>query len=454
VQQLINMGDTLQSIDNIRGIHFLWNELIQSLSVDYKGNPMGGIQIMGMLETRVLDFDTIILTNVNEGILPMGRSSQSILPFAIKRKLGLPTFLDNDAIYTYHFYRLLQRAKDITLLYNTESEGLNSGEPSRFIHQLRFLGLPQHKLTEQFESAPTQSPELNKIEVYKTPEVLEILHRKASAGFSPSSLSVYLRDPLRFYKEKVLGVRENNSLDNVLSLMDSGTIAHDALEELYTPFLKKPLTLENYKVMEQETAPTLLKHYRKVFGGDEKVTGKSLLMLHALEQSILRLFKVEKERIQKGDVLTILGLEQVFEYPLVVEGVGKILLKGKIDRIDRYNGVLRIIDYKSGKVDSAKLRISDWDVFKGDTKRLPLFQILLYSYVNKALLETEQTLVTGIISFKNMDAYVMPFGIKSEGKGKVINELNLDVLSSFEEILVGLIQEIFDITMPFTSLEE
>jgi len=236
--------------------------------------------------------------------------------------------------------------------------------------------------------------------------------------------------------------------------MDSGTIAHDALEELYTPFLNKPLKAEDYKTMEQETAATLLKHYRKVFGGDEKVTGKSLLMLHALEQSILRLFAVEKEQIQKGNVLTILELEQAFEYPLVIEGIGQIILKGKIDRIDRYNGVLRIIDYKSGKVDPAKLRISDWDVFKGDTKRLPLFQILLYSYVNKAFLETEQTLVAGIISFKNMDAYVLPFGIKPEGKGKAVNELNLDVLSSFEEILVGLIQEIFDITKPFTSLEE
>ena len=454
VQQLINMGDTLKSIDTMRGIHFLWNELIQSLSVDYKGNPMGGVQIMGMLETRVLDFDTIILTNVNEGILPMGRSSQSIFPFALKRKLGLPTFLDNDAIYTYHFYRLLQRAKNITLLYNTESEGLNSGEPSRFIHQLRFLGLPQHKLTEQFESAPTQSPELNKIEVYKTPEVLEILHTKASTGFSPSSLSVYLRDPLRFYKEKVLGVREENSLDNVLSLMDSGTIAHDALEELYTPFLNKPMKVEDYKVLGQETAATLLKHYHKVFGGDEKVTGKSFLMLHALEQSIMRLFAVEKKQIQKGNILTILELEQAFEYPLMIEGVGQVFLKGKIDRIDRYNGVLRIIDYKSGKVDPAKLRISDWDVFKGDTKRLPLFQILLYSYVNKAILETEQTLVAGIISFKNMEAYVLPFGIKPEGKSKIVTELNLEILSSFEKILIGLIQEIFDVSKPFTSLEE
>ena len=166
------------------------------------------------------------------------------------------------------------------------------------------------------------------------------------------------------------------------------------------------------------------------------------------------MFAVEKDQIQKGNVLTILKLEHVFEYPLMVEGVGQVLLKGKIDRIDRYNGVLRIIDYKSGKVDPAKLRISDWDVFKGDTKRLPLFQILLYSYVNKAILETEQTLVAGIISFKNMDAYVLPFGIKPDGKGKVISELNLEILSSFEEVLVGLIQEIFDISKPFASLEE
>ena len=157
------------------------------------------------------------------------------------------------------------------------------------------------------------------------------------------------------------------------------------------------------------------------------------------------MFRVEKEQIQKGNILTILELEQVFEYPLMVEGVGQVLLKGKIDRIDRYNGVLRIIDYKSGKVDPAKLRISDWDVFKGDTKRLPLFQILIYSFVNKAILETEQTLVAGIISFKNMDAYVMHFGIKPEGKSKIVSELNLDILSSFEEILIGLIQEIFDV---------
>lgn len=454
IQQLINMGDTMSSINTIRGIHFLWNELIQTLSLDYKGNPIGGVQLMGMLETRVLDFDTLIITNVNEGILPVGRSSQSIFPFATKRKLGLPTFLDNDAIYTYHFYRLLQRAKDITLLYNTESDGLNSGEPSRFIHQLRFLGLPQHKITEYFESAPIQSPIRNSLEIHKTSDVIKILHEKAKEGFSPSFLSVYLRDPLQFYKEKVLGIREENFMDQSLSLLESGTIAHDALEELYTPFLNKPLKVEDYDLLEQRTKTTILKHYRKVFGGDDKVTGKSFLMLHALEQSILRLFRVEKEQIQNGDTLTILELEKAFEYPLEVEGVGQVILKGKIDRIDRFNGGLRILDYKSGKIEPDKLRISDWTVFKGDIKRLPLFQILLYSYVNKSILNKENTFTAGIISFKNVNGYVLPFGLKSAGKSKALSEVNIDVLLSFENVLIELIQEIFDVSQPFVSLEE
>ena len=124
-----------------------------------------------MLETRALDFDHVIITNVNEGILPVGKNDQSFFPFAMKKQFGLPTFLDNDAIYTYHFYRLLQRASNIILLYNTESDGLFSGEPSRFIHQLRFLGLDQHNITEEVVSGLTKSLTLEKLEVLKSPSI-------------------------------------------------------------------------------------------------------------------------------------------------------------------------------------------------------------------------------------------------------------------------------------------
>ena len=450
---LLNLGSTLKSIDTVRGIHFLWNELITTQSLDYMGNPMERVQIMGMLETRVLDFESIILTNVNEGILPAGRSAQSIFPFEIKKKFGLPTFLDNDAIYTYHFYRLLQRASNITLLYNTESDGLNSGEPSRFIHQLRFLGLEQHNIKEQVVSAPAKSFVSENLEVFKSPEILRILREKAQLGFSPSSLGVYLINPLKFYKEKILGVREQAFFDNDLSLLESGTIAHDTLEELYTPYIGKPMRSEYYKDLELQIAPALLKHYRKVFGGDKKIFGKNLLMLNALEESISKLFSKEKEKIQKGDSLTVLYLEKEFEYPLNVPEVGKILLKGKIDRIDRFNGAFRIVDYKLGKIESSKLKISDWESLKGDIKRLALFQILLYTYVNKEVLTDEVSIQAGIISFKSMDHYLLPFAHIKENKSKISNEINSEVLNSFENFLVKLVQEIFDTSKPFAALE-
>lgn len=450
---LLNMGAALKSINTIQGIYFLWNELITTQSLDYMGNPMESVQIMGMLETRVLDFDTVILTNVNEGILPAGRSTQSIFPFEIKKKFGLPTFLDNDAIYTYHFYRLLQRATNIILLYNTESDGLYSGEPSRFIHQLRFLGLEKHNITEEVISAPAKNLTQKKLEVLKSPEIIRVLNEKAQSGFSPSSLGVYLIDPLQFYKEKILGVHEQDLFDNALSLMESGTIAHDALEELYTPYVGKPMKMEYYKDLEHQITPLLLKHYRKVFGGDKKIFGKNLLMLNALEQSILKLFSIEKEKIQNGASLTILDLEKEFEYPLDVSGIGKIILKGKIDRIDRFNGVFRIVDYKLGKIDVSKLKISDWENLKGDIKRLALFQILLYAYVNKEVLIDETSIQAGIISFKSMDQYLLPFGYKKDGKQGLSKEIDVDVLNSFEEFLVTLVQEIFDSSMPFASLE-
>ncbi len=454
IQQLFNMGETLSIINSMRGIHYLWNELIQTLTIDYKGNPMGSFQIMGMLETRVLDFDTVILTNLNEGILPKGRSSQSVFPFAIKRAMGLPTFLDNDAIYTYHFYRLLQRAKNITLIYNSESDGLNSGEPSRFIHQLRFLGLKQHRITEHFESAITNNIPSKKVKVYKTTEVIDILSKKAKKGFSASYLGAYLVDPLKFYNEKILKINQSKTLDNSINSIDLGIIAHNALNELYEPYLKRPLKEAYFIAMIKEVNDTLLKHYRIVFGGDEFVLGKSKLMLFALEKSIIKMLQIERELILKGNTITIIKLEEEFNSYLEVDGVGEIALTGIIDRVDLYNGVLRIIDYKSGKIEPAKLKISDWNCFKGDEKRRALFQILFYSHLNEDFLKTEQELIAGIISFKSMDSYLLPIGLKNLDGKKNIQKVNKDTISSFKNFLIELIQEIFDVSKPFASLEE
>ena len=150
--------------------------------------------------------------------------------------------------------------------------------------------------------------------------------------------------------------------------------------------------------MIKEVNDTLLKHYRIVFGGDEFVLGKSKLMLFALEKSIIKMLQIERELILKGNTITIIKLEEEFNSYLEVDGVGEIALTGIIDRVDLYNGVLRIIDYKSGKIEPAKLKISDWNCFKGDEKRRALFQILFYSHLNEDFLKTEQELIAGIIS--------------------------------------------------------
>lgn len=454
VQQLLNMGDTLTSVDTLRALRYLWNELINSLSIDYKGNPMGGVQIMGMLETRVLDFDTVILTNLNEGILPKGRSSQSVFSFAMKKTHGLPTFLDNDAIYTYHFYRLLQRATNITLLYNTESDGLNSGEPSRFIHQLRFLKLAQHNIIEKFESASTRVHQSKETLIQKTPAVIDQLHRKAKRGFSPSALVVYLMDPLLFYHEKVLNISKKKSYDNTISLAEGGLVAHKALHKLYMDFIGKTMKESDYIDLSKKVSSTVIDSFHELYGGDKKVSGKIKLTLYALEQSVLKLLKVEQQKVKEGNSITILGLEKKFNHTIEIDGIGPVVLNGEIDRIDRYNGVLRIIDYKSGAIDPNKLIFSDLNEINGDKKRRALFQLLFYCYSFKEEIKHEKQVTAGIICFKNMERYLLPLGKKIKGVKEPDLFLTEEGILSFESYLIDTIKEIFDISKPFASLED
>ena len=454
VQQLINMGDTLTSVDTLRALRYLWNELINSLSIDYKGNPMGGIQIMGMLETRVLDFDTVILTNLNEGILPKGRSSQSVFSFAMKKTHGLPTFLDNDAIYTYHFYRLLQRATNITLLYNTESDGLNSGEPSRFIHQLRFLKLAQHNIIEKFESASTRVHQSKETLIQKTPAVIDQLHRKAKRGFSPSALVVYLMDPLLFYHEKLLNISKKKSYDNTISLAEGGLVAHKALHKLYMDFIGKTMKESDYIDLSKKVSSTVIDSFHELYGGDKKVSGKIKLTLYALEQSVIKLLKVEQQKVKEGNSITILGLEKKFNHTIEIDGIGPVVLNGEIDRIDRYNGVLRIIDYKSGAIDPNKLFFSDLNEINGDKKRRALFQLLFYCHSFKEEIKHEKQVTAGIICFKNMERYLLPLGKKIKGVKEPDLFLTEEGILSFESYLIDTIKEIFDISKPFASLED
>ncbi|RZJ99610.1 MAG: PD-(D/E)XK nuclease family protein, partial [Flavobacterium sp.] len=193
INKLINYYTQHQQIDKIETLYAIYKQIIDLAEVSFEGEPLNGLQIMGVLESRVLDFETVIVTSMNEGKFPAGKSMNSFIPYDVKRELGLPTFKEKDAIYTYHFYHLLQRAKNIYLLYNTESEGLDGGEKSRFITQLEVEKQPNHALTHEIRNSEVPLIAYEPIVIPKSESVMIRLKEIAETGFSPSALTSYIR---------------------------------------------------------------------------------------------------------------------------------------------------------------------------------------------------------------------------------------------------------------------
>ena len=182
-------------------------QIVQSVSIPFYGEPLKGVQVMGMLETRTLDFDKIILMSANEGLLPSARSANTFIPYDIKREFKIPTHRDKDAVFAYHFYRLLQRTKEAYIIYNTESDQLGGGDKSRFITQI-IHELPKYnpkiKITEQILSVPPVKDETDySITIEKTEDILKRIKEKAKSGFSASSLNSYRNCSLRFYFQQI-----------------------------------------------------------------------------------------------------------------------------------------------------------------------------------------------------------------------------------------------------------
>ena len=252
-------------IKDLKSLHALFKELLSVEHLDFEGNPLQGLQIMGMLESRNLDFETVIITSVNEGILPSGKSNNSFIPFDLKQNFGLPTFKEKDAVYTYHFYRLLQRAKHIYLLYNTEPDVLEGGERSRLITQLltdenvapsisEYIGVP--KIGVQARTKAT---------IPKNDPLMALVKAHAKTGFSPTSLSTYIRNPLDFYKQTLLGIDDSRDMEETIAANTFGTIIHDSLEDLYRPFIRKYMTKELLGSAKRQIPVVVKKNFSKTY---------------------------------------------------------------------------------------------------------------------------------------------------------------------------------------------
>jgi hypothetical protein len=444
-------------VNNIRVLHQIYRNSIRSENLDLGGEPFEGVQLMGLLESRGMDFENVIITSVNEGVLPLGRSGHSFIPYDLKKQYGLPTHRERDAIYTYYFYRLLQRAKKVFLLYDCVPSDLNTGEKSRFLNQLKIEKQPAHVLTENILAQNIASAKRKPREIPKTAEVMEKLKELAEYGFSPSGLSLYIKNPLAFYNRYVLGVKEADQVEETVAANTLGTVIHNTLEKLYQKADDKSYFLDEEKIASMLKAyeAEVISQFKEEYGKESLDSGKNLIIVEVAKRYVHNFLKSEQSLLKKGNAIEILELEKEMKAKLnLLERDSPVFLKGKADRIDNFNGMRRIIDYKTGKVENSELAISDWEDLASDKKHAKAFQVLCYAYLCQAENPYPEC-EAGVVSFKKLSAGFLKFGKKDSANPRKKEEsITSETLAEFEKQLKKAILEITDPEVPFVEKPE
>ena len=451
--QIVSLIKEHDFIKDLKSLKALFNELVSLETLDFKGDPIEGLQVMGMLESRNLDFDTVILTTVNEGVIPSGKSNNSFLPFDLKRNFGLPTFKEKDAVYTYHFYRLLQRAKHIYLVYNTEPDVLEGGERSRLITQLLTDENIKNHITE-YIAVPEIKVELKtEVRIHKDEALKELIQEHALKGFSPSSLSNYIRNPLDFYKQNLLGINDLPEVEETVAANTFGTIIHDTLEDLYRPVVGDYLTKQILIDMKGNIEGLVENHFAKTYTAIDVLRGKNLIAFQVIIKYITSFIDIEIEQIERHRI-KILGLEEKMKISLDFPELGfPVHLKGKLDRIDEIDGTCRIIDYKSGNVLANQVELFDWSIITQDYKYSKAFQLLCYALMYSKV-KNGSAQEAGIISFKNLSSGLLNFATKPSKNSRTKDKsITSETLADFTLELKKLVLEICNPDIPFIEKE-
>jgi len=352
MDKLRSMLQKYPLVKEFHSFRTLLRQYVSQLDISFVGEPLDGLQLMGVLETRSLDFKKVIMLSVNEDVLPKSRWEHSFILHEVKKYHGLPTYKDKDAVYANHFYRLLQRCDEAWLVYNSDPESLSSGEKSRFVQQLTEelpAYNPEVSITEK--TVRLKSGEYSGIKsVEKTEEVLQRIRQHLENGISPSALNTYLNCSLDYYYKYILSIKEQEELDEVSDNAIVGNVVHHVMEHFYKDFIGKQLQVQDIDTMLNNYPETALR-YLKQEAGSAQVDQGNYLLLYQVSLSILEgLLKMEREVVRQHELI-ILGIEEDLGQDLNTPH-GVIRIKGKADRIDLLDGQVRIIDYKTGKFEA------------------------------------------------------------------------------------------------------
>jgi hypothetical protein len=435
-KQLESLNKTYGYITDLKTFYQFFLQLVKIEKLSFKGEPLEGLQLMGMLETRTLDFKNVIITSVNEGVLPAGKNEFSFIPFDIKVHFGLPTYQEKDAIFSYHFQRLLWRAKNIYLLYNTENDGYGGGEKSRFLTQLEI----QYPFIKNSTVSPKiKSLKATPIQIEKTEEIQKNLKEVFFKGISPSAIASYIYNPIQFYEQKILKIYDTDSVDETIAANTMGTAIHETLKDLYKPYLKMVLTEDHIATMQNKVEKTLQKQFKINYKKGTIEIGKNKLIYEVAKNQIQLFLKKELALIKEGNILKILEIEKDLNAEIKIDEIDYLIkIKGIADRIDELNGVVRVVDYKTGKVVAADLKLPDFSVIKDNYKYTKAMQVMLYSFLfRQTFKENNLPMESGIISFKNLNEGFLKTNFAA-GKGKdyeVTDEKIENFMLEIKEIL-------------------
>ena len=441
-------------------------KVLSTTNIPFHGEPAIGMQVMGVLETRNLDFRHLVLLSVNEGQLPKSGGDSSFIPYNLRKAFGMTTIEHKIAVYAYYFYRLLQRAERITLMYNTSSDGLNRGEWSRFM--LQFLIEWPHPITRQFLEAGQSPQGTSSITVEKTPDVMRRMQSlfdvraNPKAKFSPSALNYYLDCPLKFYYRYVAGLSAPDEVSAEIDSATFGSIFHYAAEHIY-----KDLTTHG-KVINKEALETLLRNevklqdyvdtaFKKLFFNvpqNEKPEYNGVQLINSAV--IARYLKQLLQNDLRYAPFTFIASEMEVDEPIDIQtpkGVIKSRIGGIIDRMDSKDGTLRIVDYKTGGDADTPPHVES--LFIPDKKRSNyVFQTFLYAAImcrKQPTMKIAPALL--YIHRAATETYSPVIQMGEPRKPKEAVEDFSKYEKEYRERLQGLLEEIFNPEKSFTQTE-
>ncbi len=452
-------------ITTIQTLSRLFVQMVQAVTLPFFGEPLKGMQIMGMLETRGLDFETVIMLSCNETLLPRGRSDNSFIPLDLKLEFGLPSYRQKDAVYAYHFYRLLQRAGNVRLIYNSEPGEFGGGEMSRFLQQILSelkRANPSADIKEELlVLSPSSSSRSDKIRIEKDSVITDLLKAKAEKGFSPTSLNNFRACPLKFYFSDIAGLQEPEELEEEIDGRILGNIVHDALHRLYKKHIGQKLDEGQVSIMKARIDEVIDEACNKEFHGRDVNYGRNLLLVRVAKMMLKRFLGSELKAItdlkENGETITIVGLEQWLERRLDLTLTGSVLnikIKGLADRIDNTGKCLRIIDYKTGSSDNKRTKVDNWEEFALDPSTDHAFQLLTYSWMYSPRMKSEIPVKAGILSLKKLNEGLMTVSVPSVEEKKGNDILTAEDLNQFETSLRQVLNAIFDTTAGFTQTSD